>query len=326
LDIIPPNLPPPEDNRLGGFLLRLETGAVAVVLLALLAAVSAAGAAFPVEMKDDRGVALKLSSAPRRLVSLAPSLTEIVFLLGQENKLVGVTRYCNYPPRAGALPKIGGIADPDIERVVAAAPDLVLCTTDGNPKEKVKAIEEMGIPCFAVAPQDLSGVYAAIERVGALLGVAEKARREAGYLRSRADRAARKSRGPVPNVLFAVSTSPIIAAGKGTFMDELLVLAGGKNAASPFSGRYPRLTVEDLLAGKPDIIFIAAMAGVESFSPDVARWKEIPAFRDGQVVSLDGDIVTRPGPRMVAALEEVSRVLAAWRERRRPAETERKKR
>jgi iron complex transport system substrate-binding protein len=120
-------------------------------------------------------------------------------------------------------------------------------------------------------------------------------------------------------VLFAVSTSPIIAAGKGTFMDELLRLAGGENAASPFSGRYPRLTVEDLLAGKPDIVFIAAMAGVEAFSPDVARWKEIPAFRDGEVVSLDGDMVTRPGPRMVAALEEVSRVLAAWRERHRPA-------
>jgi iron complex transport system substrate-binding protein len=302
--------------------LRLNPGAIAVVLLAQLVLVSAACAAFPVEMKDDRGVAVRLSSAPRRLVSLAPSLTEIVFLLGQEKKLVGVTRYCNYPARAGALPKIGGIADPDIERIVAAAPDLVLCTTDGNPKEKVRAIEEMGIPCFAVSPQDLSGVYAAVERIGALLGVAGKARREAGVLRARADRAARKSGGPVPSVLFAVSTSPIIAAGKGTFMDELLLLAGGKNAASPFSGRYPRLTVEDLLAGKPDIIFIAAMAGVESFSPDVTRWREIPAFRDGEVVSLDGDIVTRPGPRMVAALEEVSRVLAAWRERRRAAAAE----
>lgn len=302
--------------------MRLETCAAAVVLLAHLVAVSAAGAAYPVDMKDDRGIAVKLSSAPRRLVSLAPSLTEIVFLLGQENKLVGVTRYCNYPPRAETLPKIGGIADPDIERIVAAAPDLVLCTTDGNPKEKVRAIEEMGIPCFAVAPQDLSGVYAAIERVGALLGVAGKARREAGALRARADRAAKKSGGPVPSVLFAVSTSPVIAAGKGTFMDELLILAGGKNAASRFSGRYPRLTVEDLLSGKPDIIFIAAMAGVERFSPDVTRWKEIPAFRDGEVVSLDGDIVTRPGPRMVAALEEVSRVLSAWRERRRAAEAE----
>jgi iron complex transport system substrate-binding protein len=175
----------------------------------------------------------------------------------------------------------------------------------------------MGIPCFAVAPQNLSGIYTVLERIGELLGVPGKARREAGALRARADRAARKAANPVPSVLFAVSTSPIIAAGKGTFMDELLLLAGGKNAASPFSGRYPRLTVEDLLAGKPDIIFIAAMAGVEAFSPDVTRWKEIPAFRDGEVLSLDGDMVTRPGPRMVAALEEVSRVLAAWRERHR---------
>jgi len=239
----------------------------------------------------------------------------MVFLLGQEKKLVGVTRYCNYPPQAKALPKIGGIADPDIERIVAAAPDLVLCTTDGNPKEKVRVLEEMGIPCFAAAPQDLSGIYSALERIGALLGVPDRGRRETIALRARADRAARQPADPVPSVLFTVSTSPIIAAGKGTFMDELLRLAGGRNAASSFSGRYPRLTVEDLLAGKPDIIFIAAMAGVEAFSPDVARWKEIPAFRDGEVVSLDGDMVTRPGPRMVAALEEVSRAVSAWRER-----------
>ena len=299
--------------------MRRIPGTFAVVLLAHLVLVSAARAAFYIEMKDDRGVAVRLPSAPRRVISLAPSLTEMVFLLGQEEKLVGVTRYCNYPPLAKELPKVGGIADPDIERIVAAAPDLVLCTTDGNPKEKVRALEEMGIPCFAVAPQDLSGIYSAIERIGALLGVPDDARREADVLRGRADRAARKVANPVPSVLFAVSTSPIIAAGKGTFMDELLRLAGGKNAASPFSGRYPRLTVENLLAGKPDIVFIAAMAGVEKFSREVTRWREIPAFRDGEVVSLDGDLVTRPGPRMVTALEEVSRVLDAWRKRHRAA-------
>ncbi|MGB5995658.1 MAG: helical backbone metal receptor, partial [Candidatus Deferrimicrobiaceae bacterium] len=82
-------------------------------------------------MKDDRGVSVRLAAAPRRVVSLAPNLTEIVFLLGQEEKLVGVTRYCNYPPRAATLPRIGGIVDPDVERIVAADPDLLLCTTDG---------------------------------------------------------------------------------------------------------------------------------------------------------------------------------------------------
>jgi iron complex transport system substrate-binding protein len=287
-----------------------------VFLLASWIAALPARAGFPVVGIDDRGTTVRLESEPRRVVSLAPSLTEVVFLLGQEGKLVGVTRYCNYPLQARALPKVGGIADPDIERIVAAAPDLVLCTTDGNPREKVRVLEEMGIPCCPAGPLR---IYAAIERVGALLGAGGRARRETAALRVRAATASRATGDPAPVVLFTVSTSPVIAAGGGTFMDELLRLAGGKNAASSFSGRYPRLSVEDLLGARPDLIFVAAMEGVERFSPEVTRWKEVPAFRDGEVFSLDGDLVTRPGPRMVAALEEVSRALDAWRKRHRPA-------
>lgn len=262
---------------------------------------------------------VRLAHAPARIVSLAPNLTEIVFLLGRQDRLVGVTRYCNYPPEASRLPKVGGIVDPDVERVVAARPDLVLCTTDGNPKERVKVLEEMGIPCFAAAPQDLAGVFRTIEAVGDLVGAPERGRREAASLRARAAGIAGPApAGPVPRVLFAVSTSPVIAAGAGTFLDELVRTAGGKNVAAAYSGRYPRLSVEDLVAAEPDVIFIAAMAGVERFSPDVTRWREVPAFRDGAIVTLDGDLVTRPGPRMVTALEEVSRALSAWRARRRP--------
>ena len=113
--------------------------------------------------------------------------------------------------------------------------------------------------------------------------------------------------------LFVVSTVPIIAAGEGTFMDELVRLAGGRNAAARFSGRYPRLSVEGLVAARPDVIFIAGMSGVERFPPEVTRWKEVPAFRDGAVITLDGDLVTRPGPRLVTALERVSAALADWR-------------
>ncbi|MBI5574907.1 MAG: ABC transporter substrate-binding protein [Deltaproteobacteria bacterium] len=286
-----------------------------VIFLAYACHAGAARAAFPLERKDDRGVAVRLRAAPQRIVSLAPSLTEIVFLLGQEGRLAGVTRYCNYPPQAASLPKIGGIADPDVERIVAARPDLVLCTTDGNPKDKIRALEEIGIPCFALSPQDLGGIYAAVERTGALLGVPGRGKREADALRNRAAAAARGKRGISPRVLFAVSTSPIIAAGKGTFMDELLALSGGSNAAAAFAGRYPRLTTESLFAARPDLIFIAAMEGVERFPDEVTRWKEIPAFRDGEVLSLDGDLVTRPGPRMVAALEEVARAINEWRKR-----------
>ncbi len=284
--------------------------------LALSLSAAAADAA-PIAVRDDRGVTVRLARAPGRIVSLAPNLTEIVFLLGRQDRLVGVTRFCNYPPEAARLPKVGGIVDPDVERIVAARPDLVLCTTDGNPKERVKALEELGIPCFATAPQDLAAVFRTIEEVGVLLGVPEKARREAAALRARAARiAGLPGGGPVPRVLFAVSTSPVIAAGSGTFMDELVRTAGGVNAASSYSGRYPRLSIEDLIAAAPDVIFIASMAGVDRFPPEVTRWTEVPAFRDGAVVTLDGDVVTRPGPRMVTALEEVSRALSAWRARK----------
>ena len=272
------------------------------------------GDRFPIMLKDDRGVAVRLAAPPRRIVSLAPSLTEIVFLLGCDDSLVGVTRFCNFPAAASGLPKIGGVIDPDVERIVALSPDLVLCTTDGNPRDKVRALEEMGIPCFAVAPQDLGEVFTAIERLGVLLGAADRGRAEAGALRRRARLASPSFRDVErPSVLFVVSTVPIIAAGEGTFMDELVRLAGGRNAAARFSGRYPRLSVEGLVAARPDVIFVAGMSGVERFSPEVTRWKDVPAFRDGAVITLDGDLVTRPGPRLVTALEWISAALADWR-------------
>jgi iron complex transport system substrate-binding protein len=286
-----------------------------VLLLFLVSRPAVARAFFPLVMKDDRGVAVRMASAPRRIVSLAPNLTEIVFLLGQEERLVGVTRYCNYPPQAALLPRVGGIVDPDVERIVAAAPDLVLCTTDGNPRERVRVLEEMGIPCFAAGPQNLDAVFETIEKIGEILGMPERGRREANALRARAERVSREKHSLSPRVLLVVSTSPVIAAGKGTFLDEILRIAGGTNAAGSFSGRYPRLSVEDLIRAGPDVILVAAMSGVEDFSPDVTRWREVPAFRERDVFSLDGDLVTRPGPRMVAALEKVDELLSAWRKR-----------
>ena len=298
---------------------RFLPGCLPVVVLLAIAIDRPAFAVdrFPLALKDDRGVAVRLAAPPHRVVSLAPSLTEIVFLLGRGGSLVGVTRFCNVPAAASAVPKIGGVSDPDVERIVALSPDLVLCTTDGNPRDKVRVLEEMGIPCFAVAPQNLDAVFQAIERLGVLLGAADRGRAEAGALRRRARLARPSSRDAgKPAVLFVVSTAPIIAAGEGTFMDELVSLAGGRNVAARYSGRYPRLSVEELVAARPEVIFVAGMAGVERFPEEVTRWKEVPAFRDGAVITLDGDLVTRPGPRLVTALELVSSAFASFRARR----------
>jgi len=294
--------------------------AVFFLLLALMSAQpSLSAGSFPLEMRDDRGVVVRLAAPPRRVVSLAPSLTEIVFLLGKGELLAGATRFCNHPTAASSIPRIGGVTDPDVERIVSLSPDLVLCTTDGNPRGRVEALEEMGIPCFAVAPQDIPGVLASVERLGALLGDPRRGRAEAASLGGRVQSvraAANRGGGAAPLALFVVSTSPVIVAGKGTFMDELLRLAGARNAASSFRSRYPRLSLEELVAARPDVIFVAGMKGVERFPPDVTKWKEIPAFRNGAVFHVDGDLVTRPGPRLVSALEKVSAALAGMPGRR----------
>jgi iron complex transport system substrate-binding protein len=211
------------------------------------------------------------------------------------------------------------MTDPDVERIVSLSPDLVLCTTDGNPRGRVEALEEMGIPCFAASPQDLPGILATVERLGALLGDAARGRAEAAVLSRRmnaARAAAVRGGGDAPLALFVVSTSPIIVAGEGTFMDELLGLAGARNAARFFRGRYPRLSVEDLVAAGPEAVFLAGMGSAERFPQEVTAWKEVPAFRDGAVFRVDGDLVTRPGPRLVTALEEISEALAGLGRRR----------
>jgi iron complex transport system substrate-binding protein len=298
---------------------RARRSAAVAALLCLFCAPGSSSIAadrFPLSLVDDRGVTVRLAAPPRRVVSLAPSLTEIVFALGRGSILVGDTRFCDYPSLAVPLPKIGGVTDPDVERIVALSPDLVLCTTDGNPREKVRVLEDLGIPCFAVGPQDLDAVLATVERIGALLGEAPRGRAEAEALRRRAENVrvyARETPGPEPGVLFVLSTSPIIAAGRGTFLDELVRIAGGRNVARRFSARYPRLSVEDLLVLRPDVILVAGMAGVERFPAEVTRWREVPAFRDGAVFTLDGDLVTRPGPRLVAGLERIAQVISKWR-------------
>ena len=313
-----------EEKGSGEFLLRVARGltrctsrffaSVVLTVLFFWPVFSAIAAdSFPLEMRDDRGVTFRLSAPASRVVSLAPSLTEIVFLLGEERALAGVTKFCNYPPAASSLPKVGGMTDPDVERIVALSPDLVLCTIDGNSRERILALERMGIPCFAVAPQNIQAVLATIERLGMLLGVSGRGRAEAAKLARRVE-AVRSAAGGEneagPRAMFIVSISPIIAAGNATFMDELLKTAGARNAVGAFKSRYPRLSIEELVAAGPDVIFISSMKGVERFSPEVLGWKEIPAFRDGAVFPIDGDLVTRPGPRLVTALEKVSAVLS----------------
>ena len=261
---------------------------------------------------DELGREVVLSGEPRRIVSLAPNITEILFALGLEERIVGATSYCNYPERAKRIRRIGGFTDVSLETIVSLSPDLVLATADGNRKETVERIERMGLPVFVVHPKNLEGILATVRRIGRITGREPQAQSlTAGLARRIESVAATTAKRQRPTVFFQVGLDPIITVGRDTFINELIETAGGDSISSTQKTRYPRYSIEEVLAKKPDIIVLAAMeqAGDPSLGENFwRRWKEIPAVAEDRIYSLSPDLVARPSPRIVDALEILARM------------------
>lgn len=268
------------------------------------------GGAPGAEVVDQLGRRVAVPSQPRRVVALAPSITEIVFALDRGERLVGVTRYSDFPPAARALPKVGSYIHLDLEHIVALAPDLCLAVKDGNPKAVVERLEAFGIPVYAVDPRDLDTVARTISEIGGLLNAAQTAERLVADLRRRIQ-AVRDRVAAVPEqpkVFFQIGISPIVSVGSHTIIDELITTAGGINAtAGPIP--YPRLSREQVIALAPEIIVITSMARgarFEQIRNEWAQWRDIPAVRDGRLFLVDSDVFDRASPRLVAALERLA--------------------
>lgn len=261
---------------------------------------------------DQLGRAVDVPEQPARLVTLAASLTEIVFALGQGQRLVGVEQFSDYPEAARALPKVGSYINPDVERVVALRPDLVLAIKDGNPYHSVARLEGLGLPVYAVDPRNLRGVIATVGEIGALLGVEGLARQLATELSHRLERLQSLTAGLLqrPRVFFQIGTTPIVAVGSHTFLDELITTAGAVNLTA---GKipYPRFSQEQVVALRPDIIVITSMTRGEVFDKvkdGWRRWPSLPAVRDNRIFLVDSDLVDRPAPRIFDGLEQLFRL------------------
>lgn len=280
------------------------------IFLWLVVAVSPAHAA---TMPDMLGRPVAVPDGPLRLVSLAPSLTEIVFALGRGDWLVGVTEFCDYPPAARSKPRIGGPMTPNLERVVQVRPDVVLATAEGNPRDRVAELTRLGIPVFAVKPDGYAGVLASISTLGRVL----RAEAEAAALSQEMERrtaSIRRAVGgrPRPRVLYLVWADPLIAAGPSTFIHDLIGMAGGENVVRERAVPYPRLSWEEVLASAPEVILVATHAegGDRPLNGGSWNaWQSIPAVRSGRIISLPGDTIHRPGPRVVEGLERLARAI-----------------
>ncbi len=260
-----------------------------------------------IRVTDDLGRVVNLLTPARRVVSLAPSLTESLFAIGAGGDVVGRTIYCNYPAEALRVPTVGGMTNPSIESIVARRPDLIVVSMEGNTPDDFRRLASLGVPLYVSNPRTLEDMYRSLDRLGVLTGREGQARRLVDSLQRR-ERELRAMARPGPlSALVLVSLQPLMAAGSNTLLNELLTLAGALNPAASLPGHYPVISREMVIANPPDVLFLtgelpADAASLTSLFPE---WKRLRAMREGRVYSLDADIVSRPGPRSLEALRAI---------------------
>lgn len=286
--------------------------------LALLLAVVPASALAAEPVTDMLGRRVAAPARPMRVVSLAPSLTEIAFAVGAGERLVAITDNCDFPAEVAGKPRIGGIYNPNFEAILTARPDLVLGTTEGNREEHLKRLEALGLALYVVKPTDLPSVLDAIDRVGRVLGQAAETERLVTALRRAADAVSRAVEGARrPRVLYVVWGSPLIVPGRDTLLTDLIRRAGGESVSGGEPQEYPRYSMEEALARRPERIVLGGH-GRRSVEAHLRMWPQLrllAAAPDGRVGVVDGDLTHRSGPRVVEALRELARLIhpeVAW--------------
>jgi iron complex transport system substrate-binding protein len=282
-----------------------------IIVLTLIVNVSLAGN-FPVTVKDDVGRRVTISKEPQRIISTAPSVTEILFALGLNEKIVGVTTLCNYPEEAKTKEKIGTFQSPNIEKILSLKPDIVIAT-GGVQRQTVEKLEQLGIPVFVSYPRTMEEVIRSIYTIGRITGAEENAKKLAFDLKLRVAKVTSKvSKARVkPKVFFELWNEPLMSAGPGSFIDDIIRKAGGINIAGSSKSAYPIFSLEQLVKEDPDVI-IGAESSMGANPLDVSKrpgWDVLKAVKNQKVFMINDDIVFRAGPRLVLALEIIARYL-----------------
>lgn len=278
---------------------------------------------YPVTLTDATGEQVTITHPPSRIVSLIPSNTEMLFSLGLEDAIVGVTAYCNYPPEAKQKPSIGDLMTFSVEHIVASKPDLILATKD-NPYGVIQGLKNLGLTIFVLDPQTVNDVIEALRMVGRLTGRRVLADSLAGSLRSRINAVTEKL-VPIPLeqrptvFLGNPKNSSHWTPGPGTFTTSIISLAGGRNIADDLTPQaWGVYSLEQLLAKNPDVILTTGFADSSSEEPGqeiikfagaLPGWREIRAIQTRRVYIVSEDWLMRPGPRVALAVEQIARYL-----------------
>ncbi|KNF10140.1 putative iron (III) dicitrate transport substrate binding protein [Gottschalkia purinilytica] len=265
---------------------------------------------YPVKIKDDFGNKVSIDKEPQRIVSIAPNHTEILFSLGLDDKIVGVTDYCDYPEEAKSKQKIGGFQDPNIEKIIELNPDLVIQTGIVG-EDTYKKLKEAGIAVLTLDPKSIQDVNKTLERVGIATNTKSQAKKIINNINKQKDEVVNKVKNikNKPKVFYEVWHEPLTTAGIGSFVDEFITLAGGENIGRDAKGEYPQYSVEKLIEKNPDVYILTNHGRSENDLKSVAQLKSISAIKNNKVYVLDDNLVSRAGPRITEGLKLVAESL-----------------
>lgn len=258
---------------------------------------------------DDAGRRVLLPVPVRRVISLAPNLTEIVFAIGAGDRLVGRTSYCDFPAEAQTVAEVGDTRTPNLERIIALQPQVVLVSTASQLEVFTQQLQNQNIAVFVTDPQDLEGVFRSIDQIGQIVGHQQQADFLLKTLRdrTRAVEEAVRDKPPV-RVFFQVSAEPLIAPGRDAFVTDLIRRAGATSVTGDVPEAWPRYSNETALAAKPEAIVLPTGGSMGAANSRVAEaLRQSPAVIDGRVYRINDDHLVRPGPRAVEGLEAMAR-------------------
>jgi iron complex transport system substrate-binding protein len=249
----------------------------------------------------------------QRIVSLAPNITEILFALGLEDRIIGVTKHCNYPDEALKKTCVGSYIDLNIEKILFLKPDLVIATADGNEKGSVERLAALKIPVLVTNPKNLDEVFEVVKTIGRITRQENRAEIMVRSLKKRADWVVQACL-PLshPRVFLQINEHPLITVGKDTFHNSLIKQAGGINISGEESIKYPKLSMEQVLRANPEVILITTMErGVmaERKKDRWRQWDQLSAVKLDRIHILDSDLLDRPSPRLVDGLEALARAI-----------------
>lgn len=275
----------------------------------IFAAASVLPASASISVVDDAGRTVTLTAPARRIVSLAPHATELVYASGAGAAVVGVSEYSTYPPEARKLPSVGGVSALDLERVLALKPDLVVVWGSGNSATQIARLRQIGIPVFESEPRSFEMVATSLERLGKLGGTEPVAREAASAFRERLTRLEKTYKHrPAVSVFYQIWRSPLMTLNGEHLVSSGLQLCGGRNIFADLPQLAPTVSTEAVLKADPDAIIASSGAKDDALHP-WRRFEGMRAVKRGNLYTVDGELMNRAAPRVLDGVEALCRVL-----------------